>query len=411
MEESQLSSPITRRTALKSLAFGTAGVAGALLSGDFLAACSTIGGGTSNAVVKTPIKVGALTDLTGAFGIVGKAQQALAQFTVDEINASGGILGRHVDLTVVDGASDPATAAKVATQLVTENKVDMVIGGITSAERAAVRTIITDRGRTIYIWPASYEGGECSPNVWSVGPVPNQQVDPIVDYLSGQGAKTYYLCGNDYRYPRGVLKEVRARIEARGGHVLGEDYIPLGATDAPELVTKILNLKPDAVFEIVILPATVPFIRGVIDGGYKGLIAGTLFDQSINPLLGKYAQGLISAQEWFPAISDSFSQQEVARFTAKYPDAVFSAVFDSSTWYRGLYLWKAAVERAGSTELAKVNKAMDSASSGKLIGGPARMKPGTRHCEVSMYLGQMQADGSVKVLKELGELAPAGQCA
>ena len=198
---------------------------------------------------------------------------------------------------------------------------------------------------------------------------------------------------------------------AGGGTVVGEDYIPLGATDAPELVTKILRLKPDAVFEIVILPATVPFIKGVIDGGYKGLIAGTLFDQSINPLLGKYAQGLISAQEWFPGVSDAFSQQEVTKFTQKYPDAIFSAVFDSSTWYRGLYLWKDAVERAGSTDLAKVNQAMDSISDTKLIGGPAKMVPGTRHCELSMYLAEMQADGSAKVIKELGLVAPTGQCA
>ena len=232
---------------------------------------------------------------------MGKKQQALAQFTVDESTRLAASSGDALTSTVVDGASDPATAAKIATQLINENTVDMVIGGVTSAERAAVKTIIAACGRTLYIWPASYEGGECDPNVWSVGAVPNQQVNPTVNYLLAKGAKTFYLCGNDYSYPRNVLKAARARIEAGGGRVVGEDYIPITATDAPELVTKILRLKPDAVFEIVILPATVPFIKGVVDGGYKGMIAGTLFDQTINPLLGKYAQGLICAQEWFLA--------------------------------------------------------------------------------------------------------------
>lgn len=395
---------ITRRTALKRLAVTGAGTA---LGGGVLAAC----GSSTRAAATGPIKIGALTDLTGAYGIVGKANAAIAKFTVDEINGAGGVLGRRLELVVVDGASSPVTNANVATQLVTGNKVDMVIGGISSAERLAVKDIIASRGRTFYLWPPSYEGGECDANVWSVGAVPNQQVNPMVDYLLGQRAKTFYLCGNDYSYPRNVLKAARARIQAGGGTVLGEDYIPVSATDAPGLVSKTLSLKPDALFEVVILPATVPFIKGVVDGGYKGAIAGTLFDQTINPLLGKYAQGLISAQDFFPSISDPFSLEEVARFQKRYPGVPFGSVLNSPAWYRGIYLWKVAVEKAGSTDLAKVNAAMSSASYDRLIGGPAKMVPGTRHCELTTYLGDMQGNGSVKTLKDLGQQPPEGQCA
>jgi branched-chain amino acid transport system substrate-binding protein len=192
--------------------------------------------------------------------------------------------------------------------------------------------------------------------------------------------------------------------------VLGQDYIPISATDAPQLVSKTLSLKPDALFEVVILPATVPFIKGVIDGGYKGLIAGTLFDQTINPLLGKYAQGLISAQDFFPSISDPFSLEEVGKFTKKYPGVPFGSVLNSPAWYRGLYLWKTAVEKAGSTDLGKVNTAMNSASYERLIGGPAKIMPGSRHCELTMYLGDMQRNGSVKTLKDLNQQLPEGQC-
>ena len=76
----------------------------------------------------------------------------------------------------------------------------------------------------------------------------------------------------------------------------------------------------------------------------------------------------------------------------------------------GIYLWKAAVEKAGSTKLNDVNKAMNHASYKKLIGGPARFVAGTRHCQLTMYLGEMQADGSVKTLKNLGSELPVGQC-
>jgi ABC-type branched-subunit amino acid transport system substrate-binding protein len=399
-----MSTEFTRRDAIKRFAVGGAGVA---FGGGLLSACGSGGGAASSS---GPIKVGVLTDLTGAFGIVGAANRAVAEFTVKEINAAGGVMGRKVELVVVDGASDPATNAKVAGQLVTQDKVAMVIGGITSAEREAVKGIIATRGRTMYIWPASYEGGECDENVWSVGAVPNQQVDPTVDYLLGKGAKTFYLCGNDYSYPRNVLKAARARIEAGGGRVVGEDYIPINATDAPSLVTKTLGHNADATFEVVILPASVPYIKGIVQGGYKGLIAGTLVDDTIVPLFGPAATGIICAQDYFTNITDPFSRSEVAKFTKQYPKAQFGSALNSPAWYRGLYLWKAAVEKARSTDLDKVNKAMDSIAYAKLIGGPAAMVAGTRHCRLPMYLGQMQAGGHAKVLKDLGQQDPKGQC-
>jgi urea transport system substrate-binding protein len=404
-----MSDEMTRGAALKRIGVGVAGLA---LGGELLGAGRALGATASRrvAVGKSPLKIGALTDLTGPYGIVGKANIPVAKMAINEINAAGGILGRRVELIVADGASTTAQNAKVATQLVTSNRVDMVIGGVTSAERFAVKDLIAKRGRTLYIWPASYEGGECDPNVWSVGAVPNQQVNPTVSYLLAKGAKTFYLCGNDYSYPRNVLKAARAHIEAGGGRVVGEDYIPITATDAPELVSKTLSLNPDALFEVVILPATVPFIKGVVDGGYKGMIAGTLFDQTINPLLGKYAQGLICAQDYYPSISDTFSIAEAAKYQKHYPTAPFGSALNSPAWYRGIYLWKAAVEKAGSTKLNDANKAMSTASYKKLIGGPARFVAGTRHCQLTMYLGEMQADGSVKTLKNLGSQLPVGQC-
>jgi ABC-type branched-subunit amino acid transport system substrate-binding protein len=403
-----VSNDFTRRDALRRFAIGGAGLS---VAGGLLAGCGSddsSGGGSAD---EGPIKIGALTDLTGAFGIVGKANQAIAKFTVDEINASGGVLGRKLELVVVDGASDPAASAKVAGQLVNRDKVAMVIGGVTSAEREAVKGIIAGRGRTLYVWPASYEGGECDENIWNVGAVPNQQVDPTVDYLLEQGAKTFYMCGNDYSYPRNVLKAARARIEAGGGKVVGEDYIPIAATDAPELVTKTLASKADAVFEVVILPASVPYIKGIVDGGYEGIVAGTLFDETVISLFGKQAQGLIGAQDYFQPISDSFSEDKMAAFTKTYPKAPFGSALNSPAWYRGIHMWKAAVEKAGTTELAKVNEAMDSIGVDELIGGPAKFVPGTRHCELTMYLGEMQGDGSVKVIKDIGAQAPTGQCA
>jgi len=359
----------------------------------------------------TPIKVGVLTDLTGAFGIVGQSNQAVAQFTIDEINANGGILGRPVELVVVDSASDPAVGATVASKLVNEDQVDVVIGGVASNMREAIKDIIATRGDTTYIWPASYEGKECTPNVWSVGAVPNQQVDPVVQKLLDEGNKTFFLAGNDYLYPREVLAQVRTVVEAGGGEIVGEEYVPLDITDTSSLVSKIIASEADVLFEIVVLPATAPFIQGLVDGGYKGEIVGTLFDEAINGIIGTQADGLLGIQDYFATIDDEFSKTKVAEFQAAFPDqaGLFTATFNAPAWYRGLYLWKTAVEAAGTTDTAAVETAMDSVSYDALIGGPARMVPGTRHAELTMYLGRMNADTSVTIVEPLGVVTPE-QC-
>ena len=231
-------------------------------------------------------------------------------------------------------------------------------------------------------------------------------------YLLGQGKKTFFLAGSDYLYPRNILARVRQDVLAGGGSIVGEEYVPLDMTDASNLTSKVLASKADAVFEVVVLPGTAPFIKGVVDGGYKGTIAGTLFDEGINPLIGSQAQGLIGVQDYYGPIKDAFSQAEVAKFNTEQPDAkgLFASTFNAPAWYRSIYLWKAAVEKAKSFDTAKVNRAMDSVSLKKSIGGPVGFAPGTKHLKLSMYLGQSNGDGSETVLKSLGQLPPL-QCA
>jgi urea transport system substrate-binding protein len=405
-----MSNDFSRRSFLGSLGLGVVAVTGgasALLTacGSSSASSAAPGSGTPSG----PLKVGVLTDLTGAFGVVGKANKAVAEFTIKEINTAGGVLGRQLEMVLVDSASDPAVGATVAKKLVEQDRVDMVIGGVASNMREAIKGIIAERGKTLYIWPASYEGGECTQHVWNVGAVPNQQVDPLVDKLLTAGAKTFFLTGDDYLYPRNILARVKQKVVAGGGSIVGEEYVPLSITDTSTLTSKVLASNADVLFEIVVLPATAGFIQGVVRGGFKGKIASTLFDEGINSIIGPDCKGLLCVQDYFKSIPDQFSKDKVAEFNKAYPDVPFTATFNSPDWYRGLYFWKAAVEKAGTLNLARVEAAFDSISYDKLIGGPAAMKAGTRHASLTMYIGEMQADNSVKILSQLGKIEPE-QC-
>ena len=335
-----MTNEISRRSVLKGIAAGGAavGLSGSL--GSVLAACSP-------AAPTGPIKVGVLTDVTGAFGVVGKSNVETAQFTIDEINAAGGVKGRQMELVVADSASDTAVAATVARQLVEKDKVDFVIGTVTSATREAVKGIICTTGKTLLVIPTSYEGGDCTENMWVVGAVPNQQVDPMIEYGVAKGAKTWYTCGADYKYPRNMIAQVKAQVAEAGGTIVGEDYYALTDTDVSQLVSKALASGADAIFDVTILPLSVQFTKGLVSGGYTGIHMSPLYDEGVNSLFGPDVAGIISVQDFFSSGDhDEFTTAELAAYRAKYPEGIFASSFNSPAWYRGIQMWKAAVEKA-----------------------------------------------------------------
>jgi len=419
-----MSNDFTRREALKKLAM-TTGVIGLGLSG-VLAACgddeettsdtaapSTDGASapatdasTGGAPSGDPIKVGVLTDITGPFSVVGLSNQAIAQFTIDKINAEGGVLGRPLEMVLVDSATDPAIGAQVARKLVEQDKVAMVIGGIASNMREAIKSVIATRGNTMYIWPASYEGNECTELVFNTGQAPNQQLDPFIPYLLENAGKTFFLAGADYIYPRNILGKVRELVEAGGGTVVGEEYYPLDATDISALQNKVLSSEAEVLFSVVVLPLSIPFHKAIIDGGFTGKIAGTLFDETSQILFADAATGMLASQDYFFSVDSPAGTEVREAFAAAYPDASFSSTFNTPAWYRSFYLWKNAVETAGSLDTDAVAAAMDTAVFEDNPGGPAAMKAGTKHCSLPIFIGEVQADGSVKELLSAGTIDP-----
>ena len=119
------------------------------------------------------------------------ADWQVAQFTVEEINKNGGVLGQPIELYLEDTASDPKIAVGNVRRLIQERKVDVVLGGITSAMRQAIKDPIVNRGRTLYIYPQLYEGQECTKDLFCTGPnagAAMRQADPLPDQDGRQEA-------------------------------------------------------------------------------------------------------------------------------------------------------------------------------------------------------------------------------
>src|SRR5436853_4751459 len=127
---------------------------------------------------KRPARVGVITDQTGPLSFMGIANVNVAKMVIDDINAHGGLLGRPVELFVEDSATDDDVAAAAASRLVGAD-VDVVVGGIYSSTRQAIKGPVVDEAGKLYLYPEQYEGQECHPLIFCTGPVPAQQIDPL----------------------------------------------------------------------------------------------------------------------------------------------------------------------------------------------------------------------------------------
>jgi len=136
-----------------------------------------------------PIKVGIATDITGAMAYAGNADSNVAHMVIKDINAKGGLLGRPIELHIEDTASNESVAVGNVRKLVQRDKVDMVLGGITSSMRNAIKDPIVTRGKTLYIYPQLYEGKECTPYLFCTGRRPAQQCDEFIPWLIKNGGK------------------------------------------------------------------------------------------------------------------------------------------------------------------------------------------------------------------------------
>ena len=358
-----------------------------------------------------PIKVGVIADQTGPLSFVGIANANVARMVIDDVNAEGGLLGRPVILVIEDSETDDAVAAAKAAKLVGRDQVDVVFGGIYSSTRQAIKGPVVDEGETLYIYPEQYEGQESDPLIFCTGPVPAQQVDPLIPWLMREtGAKTFYLPSADYIWPHVLNARVKEVVAANGGSIVGEEYFPLDHTDYRATVEKITASGADAVFNTIVPPGVTPFFAELYESGFTrrgGQIICTYFDENfLNMVPAAHVEGLYGCLDYYQAVADPFSRTLLGRYETLYPgDAKFTGGSACSGLYRGLRLWAAAVTEAGSLAQDDVIAALDHARLDESPGGPAAMVPGQHHLRLNMYIAQARS-GSFEIVENLGAIDP-----
>jgi ABC-type branched-subunit amino acid transport system substrate-binding protein len=365
----------------------------------------------STASTDRPIKVGVITDQTGALSFMGIANANVATMVIDDINAKGGLLGRRIDLCIEDSATTDSAAEAKATKLVREDQVDVIFGGIYSSTRQAIKGPAVVEGRKLYVYPEQYEGEESDPLIFCTGPVPAQQVEPLMPWLMQRtGATRFYLPSADYIWPRKLNQKVREVVTANGGEIVGEEYFPLDHTEYDETVDRITASGAEVVFNTIVPPGLTPFLEQLYDSGFAkrgGDVVCTYFDENfLNLVPAEHVEGLYSCLDFYQDLNDPFSKELIDQYEALFPGgAKFTAGSACSGMYRGLRLWEAAVNEAGSLDQEDVIQALDHAKIAHGPGGPAEMVPGQHHVRMNMYIAQAK-HGTFKIVENLGLIDP-----
>jgi urea transport system substrate-binding protein len=371
------------------------------------AACTTLL--AAPALAAEPIKIGVPVGLSGANSVVAPSVVQSAQLAVEEINAKGGVLGRQLALEVADDASGAAGAQKAFDSLVFQKKVDVLISMETSAARNAALPIVA-RGKVPYIYTSFYEGKSCSPFMYVNAWVPEQQVPPIVDYFNKEkGAKKFFLIGSDYAFGRGMLAFTKAYIEKTGGKVVGEEYLPMDGSDWTSVISKLKSAAADALITSTAGGAPNVTLTKQLRAAGVALPYGNLaVDEGTAKGMGTDAEGIYLSASYVTGIDSAANKSFLAAMQTKFGAELKTPNDLSVPEYEAVYAFKAAAEKAGSTEQAKVLKALGEVS----VEGPRGKIDMSKqhHAPLTMYLGQVQADGSVKVIKSFPNVDPGAQC-
>lgn len=361
-----------------------------------LAACAGGAGWSRDA---ESIRVGVLFSMTGNLAIIESSMHDATMLAIDEINAEGGVAGRRIEPIAVDARSDFPTYAAQAERLLTGEGVRTIFGCYTSASRKTILPII-EQHDALLMYSTFYEGIESSPHVVYTGAAPNQFVTPAVKWFLDHRGRRFFLVGSDYVYPRVTNAVIKDQLRLQGGEVVGEEYLPLGASDFSAIIGAIRRERPEVILSTVIGDSNVPFFRGLRAAGVTPDATPTLSvalgETELQHLDASQMAGDYVAMNYFQSIPSADNDRFVRSFKARFgADAVISDPVQSA--YVSVKLWAQAVAQAGDDAPQQVRQAIQGLSY-QAPEGTVYVDELNQHTWKTARIGQITPDGQVDIV-------------
>jgi urea transport system substrate-binding protein len=392
-----MSRPIRRRRSAARRCLGVIAVGTAVFAAGCGSSSDDTSTGSGAGSSGSTIPVGILHSLSGTMAISEVSVRDAELLAIDEINKSGGVLGKKLKPVIEDGASDWPTFAEKAQKLISTDKVAATFGGWTSASRKAMLPVF-ERNKALLYYPVQYEGLEASPYIFYTGATTNQQIIPGLEFLKDKlHVSRLFLVGSDYVFPRTANKEIKAWAKANGMSIVGEEYSPLGNTDYATTVNKIKQARPDAVFQTINGDSNVAFWKQFTDAGLNAgklpVISVSTAEDEVRGVGIKNIVGQYVAWNYYQTTAGAKNAAFVKAYKAKYgADRVTDDPIEAG--YVGVHLWALAAEKAGSTDPEKVK----AASAGLTFDAPeglVTVNADNQHISKTARIGQLQPNGLI----------------
>jgi branched-chain amino acid transport system substrate-binding protein len=319
---------------------------------------------------QTPIRIGASLSQTGVWASNGQNLLRGYQLCVKHTNDKGGVLGRKLELLVYDDASDPATAVRLYEKLITQDKVDLVLGPYISTITDPVADV-TEKHKLPMVAPAAnatslYRKGRKF--IFSIISPAEITLEGLIHQAAKKGLKTVALINADDLGQRGVTQRASELAKEKGLQVVFTDAYPLGTTDFSAILTRVRAANPD-----VLGVSTSVFDDGVaITRRMKALnvnprmvgFSASVSAPKLYEVLGRDAEFVYVTAHWVPELVE-IRAGGLIPIARQYPGArefVESSRKEfagaSANAYGACQVLVEAVRRAGSLDGAKLRDAI-----------------------------------------------------
>ncbi len=361
---------------------------------------------------KKPIKIGILHSLSGTMAISETTLKDTMLMLIEQQNKKGGILGRKIEPVVVDPASNWPLFAEKARELLTVQKVDVLFGCWTSVSRKSALPVLEELNGLLF-YPVQYEGEESSKNVFYTGASPNQQAIPATDYyLEELDVKKFALLGTDYVYPRTTNKILKQYLIDKGipESDIFVNYTPFGHSDWSKIVSDVVSLGADGkkvgVISTINGDANIGFYKELAAAGVKAddipVVAFSVGEEELSGLDTTNLVGHLAAWNYFQSAESDLNSSFIKDWKATMGNKrVTNDPMEAH--FIGFKMYVKAVEKAGTTDVDAVRKAMYGIKVPNLTGGTAEMLP-NHHLSKPVLIGEILENGQFDIISQTKEV-------
>ncbi|AQL44566.1 urea ABC transporter substrate-binding protein [Halorientalis sp. IM1011] len=378
---------------------GGAGVATASLAG-----CALLGESGSGTIT-----LGILEDQSGNFALNGTPKHHASILAIEEINDDGGIDGQQVEYEDPDPQSDNDRYLELTRRMINQHRVDALWAGYSSATRETIRPTI-DQNDQLYFYTTQYEGGVCDKNVFAVGPTARQQLGAVLPYLVEEYGSEIYTIAADYNFGQLSADWVKVLADENDAEVIGEEFIPLSNSQFSSTINRIQEADPDFVMSMLVGSNHTSFYEQKASAGLDVPIGtSTAMAQGhehlrLDPPAMTNIYAGVNYMEEIPTTRNTEDGGFVDRYYERWPDAAYLNE-EAENNYFSIYMYKRAVEQAGTTDQAEVKEALESGITYPAPEAPEgeeiELVPETHHVNHHMWVMRADDEHNVEAVDDM----------